>query len=175
MPNHTDNYLDIELPTAHAEAVLKLLRNDKNQFSYEGVAPMPDLIRNTGSGLRTFDGAEHRSWYQNRDTNACRPFTAEEMAQLEEIGFSNWHDWSYANWGVKWDAYNHGDAVEIERNDYEVNKISHTRIEVCFVSPWGPPDVWYSRLKEKFSELDPGITSTLSYRLADDPAYPHEL
>lgn len=173
MPNHTDNFLTITLPTTHVDAVKKLLTNAKNQFSYEGLVPMPDLIRNSGSGFRDFDGVKVKSWYENRDTGEIRPFTEDETRQLEKLGAESWHDWSYENWGVKWDAYSGGnDPIELI-----VDAVGEdtTEIEVGFLSPWGPPEAWFNALKEALSKIDTSITATLQYRLEDDPHYPHEL
>lgn len=55
----------------------------------------------------------------------------------KNYGVYDWYDWSYKNWGVKWNA---SDTDIIEDGDY---------LSIVFSTPWGYPDRWLNALKEK--------------------------
>lgn len=173
MPNHTENRLEIECASEHAQKIFELLHHN-GQFSYEGLVPMPELVRNTGRGSKTFDGVTYQCWYENHDTGESRPLTPEEIAAMPAPDQCNWYDWAYANWGVKWDAYGHGGPPSVDRWSWGENN-KRTTIEVEFRSPWGPPEVWLEKLRARLSEIDPTAHATLQYRLEDDPYYPHSI
>jgi len=55
-------------------------------------------------------------------------------------GFSDWYEWSYANWGVKWDASN----LKIkELSDFNT-------IVFSFNSPWGTPTKFVEELSKMY-------------------------
>ena len=101
----------------------------------------------------------HTSWYSDIE-GEDRPFTPEEQKAFRELGWSNWYDWSCDNWGVKWDATD----VSVEWDDYD----EFLRL---VNSPWGPPDVWFRKLKA----AHPDRNMTLKYRLEDEDPYPSEV
>ena len=55
----------------------------------------------------------------------------------ENYGVYDWYDWSYKNWGVKWNA---SDTDTWEDGNY---------LKIVFQTPWGYPDNWLNALKEK--------------------------
>lgn len=55
----------------------------------------------------------------------------------ENYGVYDWYEWSYKNWGVKWNA---SDTDIVENGDY---------IKVVFSTPWRYPCNWLNALKEK--------------------------
>jgi len=57
------------------------------------------------------------------------------MRGLKEYGHTSWYDWSNANWGTKWNAY-------------EVSRIDDTTIR--FQTAWSAPLPWLKKLVEKF-------------------------
>lgn len=70
---------------------------DENEvLDFNRVIPMPEILVNTIAGSR--------AGYQDPDTREERPFTPEEQAQLDELGYDNWYDWRVDHWGTKWPA-----------------------------------------------------------------------
>lgn len=69
------------------------------------------------------------------------------MRSLKQYGHTSWYEWSIANWGTKWNAY------DIERRSDTVIK---------FETAWSMPTQWLQKLVEKF----PGERITI--RWADE-------
>lgn len=57
------------------------------------------------------------------------------MRGLKEYGHTSWYEWSIANWGTKWNAY-------------QIERISDTVIR--FQTAWNAPLKWLEKLIEKF-------------------------
>lgn len=171
MPNWTDNRLTITGPAHHVAHVLSSIKgSDDKPIDFHKIIPMPDVVRHTGMGARTFnvDGEEKtlRTWYEYQSWDeampametAIRPLTAEEESQLKEIGYSNWYDWSNAKWGTKWNA-----------GDGDVEQLSPEHVEITFRTAWSPPEPIIDALRQKY----PHCKFELGYRLEDDDMYPH--
>lgn len=79
-------------------------------------------------------------------SNEKRPkHTPEEVGEYylslkEKYGYFNWYDWSYDNWGVKWNACE-SDVIN-EDDDDEL-------LYLQFSTPWGYPDEWLKQLAKK--------------------------
>jgi hypothetical protein len=69
------------------------------------------------------------------------------MRCLKEYGHTSWYEWSIANWGTKWNAY-------------QVERVSDTVIK--FQTAWSMPAKWFEKLIDKF----PG--ERISMRWADE-------
>lgn len=143
MPNHCTNrwYIsgDPEHIAAFVSAVLPENETGERTFSFERLVPMPAILKTITTGSRTIDEVRVERWVQDGET--ARLLTPEEEAAYAEIGFESWYDWSVANWGTKWDAYDY---------DVEVGEFS-----VClnFTTAWGPPEEVYDALTRAFPEL----------------------
>ena len=81
-----------------------------------------------------------------RDANApCRDETlAAEL--VNKYGHPDWYEWSYANWGCKWDVGG-SDATVSEDGD-------PNQVELAFDSPWCPPIEGYGNLEKLGFEVD---------------------
>lgn len=62
------------------------------------------------------------------------------MPKKEE---NNWYNWSLANWGTKWDAY---EISEITRGN--------NFAKLSFQTAWSPPKKWLDIVMIKFPELE---------------------
>lgn len=149
MPNHWTTKVVFSRPMSdELKKFLKGLEKISGGLC-EALMPMPDIVRNTGSGFRKFKGpdgkeVEVRAWYEPQGGTSgigggrdnARMFTPEEEAELQKIGAANWYDWAAKFWGTKWGTYEGG--VEGER------------IWWC-QSAWGPPhEEIFQRLCDKF-------------------------
>lgn len=71
----------------------------------------------------------------------------QSMRALKEYGQASWYEWSIANWGTKWNAY-------------EIERVSDTVIR--FQTAWSMPAKWLEKLIERFPD------ETISIRWADE-------
>ena len=70
---------------------------------------------------------------------------------LSEYGYTGWYDWSLANWGCKWNAYD-VDVIE-ENHIYD------------FCTAWSPPIEWFNNLAEVLR--DKGIYVNIQINFAE--------
>ena len=81
--------------------------------------------------------------YEHKETNNNVIHTPMEIGEYyynlrKQYGYSDWYDWSCANWGVKWNAC---DTYIQEEND--------ELICISFDTPWGPPVAFLEKLSKK--------------------------
>ena len=111
MPNWCNNKIET------SKKVMKSILNKDKEVDFNIVAPMPphqpDLLK------------PNPFWRENLNSEQEKSFGKENC----------WYDWSYTNWGVKWNA--------------SETLLSKDAVE--FDTPWGPPLVWF----EKLCELHP--------------------
>jgi hypothetical protein len=86
---------------------------------------------------------------------------------VAKYGYSNWYDWSVANWGVKWDASCEDGAI-IEQNE--------NLIKVGFDTAWGAPIEFYREMEELGWEVrayyfEPGMMFCGMYEDGDDDSF----
>ena len=71
------------------------------------------------------------------------PFTFNAIVPLPN---GKWdYNWCVENWGTKWDAYKHGDKVEVDEEDDQI-------ITMEFFTAWGPPQPILEKINEKFGD-----------------------
>jgi hypothetical protein len=90
-----------------------------------------------------------RAWLEK-----TRPAALEKARKcfqcLAETGYSNWHEWSIANWGTKWNAYDYG----------LVTPPTDGRMVFKFDTAWSFPEPIFRRL----AELRPNLVfAVISY------------
>ncbi len=144
MPNWCTNEVTI---VGEPDEVARFRDVVGDDFDFNALIPMPELIRNTGSGSQVFqiDGEDVKlnSWYEGRDTSEMRPFTDAEMAQLAALGATNWYDWALSRWGCKWPA------SDVSCEEWGKNSLTYT-----FDTPWGPPEGIHAAVIAQFPELE---------------------
>src|SRR5215472_8523089 len=111
--------------------------NDELNFDFNTVIPKPAIVDNTVSGSVSDDGLivmGHKDgskyfdypWVKEAgvtDIAGLRKLLLERSPQciaeaqrciqcFDETGHYNWHSWSNANWGTKWNSYNFRDGYE---------------------------------------------------------------
>jgi hypothetical protein len=165
MPNWTSNRISIDGEPADLRAFLEAVKWEDQIFDFNRIIPMPELLKRTVSGFRTIDGNEVRSWIEETDADGKpvpRCFTPEEQAELQRIGFSNWYDWSIANWGTKWNA---------SRPEVYDASTDCGNVEIFFQTAWCAPLPVFLRIKDMF----PKLSFDCRWRDDDDDLYPHSL
>lgn len=143
MPNWCENQWRIWTDTPEEmEQVKDALLDENGKLTFEKLVPRPEIIKNTGSGGRDFDGVMHESWYVKGDE--VRPFTPEEKNELAMIGYLDWYEWSLAHWGVKWNVNPANCHVHM----------TDTELEITFETAWSPPEAFAKVFLKRFPDVD---------------------
>jgi len=133
MPNWCNNSITIQGSTKTISALWEAA-NSQGSGLLDAMVPMPVELRGTTSP----DPQPGQANYKG--------------PQPEIDGFTNWYDWSVANWGVKWD-------IDMEGLDYEDNGDGTASITGHFESAWAPPIEAYNRFLD---DMD-GCSITADY------------
>lgn len=149
MPNWTSNTIRVAGRETDIRAFLEAVKWQDEIFDFNRLIPMPPLLRHTSSGSHAFGDKSYDAWYvENPDADwkdrIERPFTPEEEAVLKDIGYSNWYDWSNANWGTKWNACNAEPTEGSAAEGY---------VEIRFDTAWGAPFPIFNAMFEMFPKL----------------------
>jgi len=151
MPNWCENEWSIycddektmqEIKSTLLEEVTDEDGNKREQLTYNKLIPIPEILKRTVSHgrnskqIRVYDLVGY-----DITEDEHRDPTDEERAEIEAIGYTNWYDWSIDHWGVKWDA-----------SDSRVVEDEPPYLDIHFMSPWGPPDVFVQKFREKWPD-----------------------
>lgn len=101
MPNHVTNKLTIYGDENKIKECLSAIKGiwkdypkeNNRRIDFNKIIPMPEEIKNTQS--------------PNRDEKQAKEL-------IKKYGYADWYDWSIANWGTKWNAYNFDEYVSEE-------------------------------------------------------------
>jgi hypothetical protein len=121
MPNHITTEVEISAPKKKIDALIKKTKIvldvdvEDNQFDFNGIVQMPDGLEGTASPVDVVDtqeeaDAKNKEWneqYGNSLQGTHQKYISktEHERRIKEYGATNWYDWSYENWGTKWNAY----------------------------------------------------------------------
>lgn len=169
MPNWTSNTIYAEGSPEQINDFLEKIRGENGALDFNSIIPMPELLKNTGSGSCTIDGESARSWYiverpdyANKKPGKNRLFTPDEEAQLAAIGHRNWYDWSIANWGTKWNACD----PDIEQHSQET-----ACVRIAYQTAWAEP----LPVLKKLIELFPRLVLTFEWSHEGEGDFTHSL
>ncbi len=154
MPNWVMNELTCIFETSEEYQSFKNKVDEKNL--YNSFIPMPEILidtqapsvnvdklilefnkegNNTTSLQDIIDSNHH--WFSGVAQQALKNQQAKTVT-----GYSDWYEWCYANWGVKWDASN----LKIkELSDFNTMVFS-------FDSPWGTPTKFVEELSKMYPD-----------------------
>ena len=135
MPNNTD--VRVYIDHTNKKRIDDMENIFSNDYPFNMIIPMPDDIER---GNLT-------------------------MEQREATNGRNWYDWSCANWGTKWDAYN-----------INVQRLSDTSLYVTMETAWSPPIPIFQKLLELGFEvsayyLDEGYNYVGQFEGGEDFCY----
>lgn len=115
MPNHVQNKITFTCEEEKLKSILAELgthtEEENTDFDFNKVVPMPENIFKGSLG----------------------------NAEREKYGKNNWYDWSWENWGTKWNAYEtyiDGDGT------------------LCFWTAWSAPIPVIDALAKKYPDVD---------------------
>jgi len=155
MPNHITTQVEIsgtKEQIADLVEKTKIIRDGEatdNQFDFNGIVKMPEELLNTTSPTDVVETQEEADrlntekrelWEKNKYGSYTDKAIskAESERRLKEYGAVNWYDWSYPNWGTKWNAY---DVHYTDGND--------TKIVIQIDTAWNTPTAIWEALEEK--------------------------
>jgi len=149
MPNHVTNILRIV--GKDSEKVFKKIRGrDEGYIDFNMIVRMPEGLHETRSPAT--GEAEKILQECNHESNKVVAYLKENIEELlgdhsETIknlsafatcGYSNWYDWTKANWGTKWNAY-----------DQTINEDG----SITFLTAWSTPFPAMAALSLKYPEV----------------------
>lgn len=150
MPNWVRNIVTFSCSDERLNDIRKTLRNeeDDRDFDFGNLIPMPESLK-IDDGTRT-DRAE--VCYNAKDEDEIRRLKEkyggefEELVKLGEICASNrekyghrsWYDWSWENWGTKWNA---GEPFWRDSST------------LIFETAWSCPEPIFKKLAETFPDV----------------------
>ncbi len=112
--------IDTQAPSVNVEKLIL-------EFNKEG---------NNATSLQDIIDSNHH-WFSGVAQQALKNQQAKTVT-----GYSDWYEWCYANWGVKWDASN----LKIkELSDFNT-------IVFSFDSPWGTPTKFVEELSKMYPD-----------------------
>lgn len=127
MPNWCFNKLCIDTTTEGGKVLAEAFRpkyeDDKGHLyarPFTDLMPCPDELR---------------------DTTACATPSDQQKANKEKYGYTDWYEWCWANWGVKWDA-----RVE------EFDDSNAEETYVYFDTAWNAPDEFFEYFAKKYPD-----------------------
>jgi hypothetical protein len=171
MPNHVANKLIFRGDAEALELLKERMRakDGSSPFTFNGIVPMPESVKNTSAGSQQEAGIialtgrdkggkepwiipyyekngiytpeQLKKWLEQNDPKALE-FGEASLVAYKEIGYYDWYDWSIANWGTKWDAY----QETISEQD---GTVIYT-----FQTAWSPPSIIIELMSKILSNLE---------------------
>jgi hypothetical protein len=149
-------YDESEKSTRQFEGLAVLGPADRYAIHFRGA--LQHLAQYDQAFAETVDGAPiSRERAQALMRESQDPYVKECLKQGElamrleaEHGYTDWYDWSCANWGTKWN--NAGDVM-VDETPEVVNGKPGLTVQYCFDTAWDWPQPVLERLVEMFPEL----------------------
>lgn len=174
MPNWIMTRLFVEGPEDAVEDFCRTMIVD-DSFTFEGILPMPKILRETTKGTTSAIGGPlldavaakmvepHPAippvWLERMVGDRKEPFYVSAERYLDnnpeyrtdaelcrkakaETGFEDWYEWSYHNWGTKWDACHSS-----------VNEKAPGYVDISFDTAWSFAEPVFDALVEAYPTL----------------------
>ena len=128
-----------------------------NTFSFNKLVPCPVELLSIRFPVLMKTQAEI-----DREIKLYGSSEAMTRARLDSLssayGYTNWYDWSLANWGCKWSAY--------EVSDWEINQhMDYTTAEISYQTAWSPASAFFLTVSKMFPKL------TFKHSFADEGCF----
>lgn len=152
MPNWVYNKVYFRGDSKRLDELKNFVKTEEREFDFNKIIPMPESLNIESSSRETIATACARA--KRAGKNTCEEFekyydhekSFDEWAEMGEIyltnfekyGATTWYDWSWNNWGTKWNAC---DVEWIDDNEVEFN------------TAWNAPEPIYYKLAELFPDI----------------------
>lgn len=155
MPNHVTNELEFIGAPERVKELRDKCMTERSPFSLQAFCPMPEDLQGTTSPAKIVSEEELQEWLGKQKRGELsewekdsRPITQREQKEFRaKYGVDNWYDWRTANWGTKWDCYEH-------RGESDTT--------IMFETAWSTPIVALLKLSHQFPDV------IISVRYADE-------
>ena len=130
--------------------------NNKLEFDFNTVIPMPKCLEGIESSSIVWDGIEALT----KDPTTAWKYIAEKwgtdalvmvqkaMRAKEECGYTDWYGWCKDKWGTKWNAYGF-----VLLTDRMLKKPRIHKLHFTFQTAWCPPMPILNKLMDMYSTL----------------------
>ena len=167
MPNHVTNRIKLSGERSEINKLMEAVKFDNiglGSIDFNKVIPMPDSLEiecgsSTKNGLKAYTDLVNLIKSSGQDTVteqseqaylvlrtdiSEKEWTLGKQAyeNIQKYGFSDWYDWSIANWGTKWNAYG-----------YEHFNLSENSNTIYFLTAWSAPHPVMGKLSEMFPKV----------------------
>ena len=143
MPNWCENDLCIKGSQVEVKDCLDNIIDDKGNFDFYFLIPMPPELENIQTGTCVIDGKKVSAWTVRKGKHGQEINEAvDERLLMEKYGHTSWYDWSIDNWGTKWTV-----------NATSMNPFIKNQVKIHFDTAWAPPIPVIKKLIEKFPNL----------------------
>lgn len=159
MPNHVQNILTIVGHKNHVEPMLKSLKDEKSNFSFAKIVPMPEELKGTRSPAKIVSDAEYKKIQYDKNFKADPnpmfddkgPITQKMSDDWKErFGSDNWYDWTTGHWGTKWGSYEItiNDPIELTARD------GYIEVTIYFQTAWSSGATILDILARQYSTIE---------------------
>jgi hypothetical protein len=156
MPNHCSNNMYV---SGSEEDIAQFVKDcittfydkdmeeDVEQFDFNSVIPMPEVLEGTRSPTPTEADLERYEKNGNEELlQEMKEALEKSQKAIEECGYGNWYDWRLDNWGTKWNSYGFEFMTDVTENS--------KNISFTFDTAWAPPsDNFIAELSGKYPNL----------------------
>lgn len=169
MPNHIQNRITFIGTEKEVEQVFDFLKGEDSLIDFNKIIPMPEEL-NITSGSGGSSGMNYLLYLQDKEMHAhlkgdyerveslpeerknkCIELGKAYLSNYRKYGYITWYEWSCANWGTKWNAYNtyrEGDALYFQTAWSAVpeliGKIAEMFPEISLEYEWADEDYGYN-------------------------------
>ena len=154
MPNHTRNVVDISVNSGDTKEIFALaelkakLGIAKGSFDFNSIIPMPKPLT---EALELEFPEDHPDWELVNGSYVPKS-KLKRQRWIKLYGATNWYDWSCANWGTKWNAY-----------DVWVEVDTKNTLEVDFSTAWSAPVPIFLEIQKYCQEHGLGLSWNVSF------------
>jgi len=140
MPNHCYNTIQlVKGKPSDYRKVNEALKSAEQVVDFNRIKPMPQELTGTPDEHGHFSFPNPKG--EKTDTCGVPESLAKEFKK--KFGASNWYDWSLANWGTKWNAYDISPVPDSLKGKQLPS----------FLTAWAPPEAFYLALSVAFPKL----------------------
>jgi len=157
MPNHVQNILTIKGHKNHVEPMLNSLKDDKSNFSFDKIIPMPEELKGTRAPANIVSEAEYKKIQYDKNFKADPHPMFDDKGSItqkmsddwkERFGADDWYEWTTGHWGTKWGAY----EVTINEPSYLGDDI--IEVQIYFQTAWSSGAIVLDNLARQYSSIE---------------------
>lgn len=172
MPNHISTILTVSGTPRRVETFMDKAKTTEEDgcitpFSFNAFWPCPPELHDVNHPVSIISNAEYKKQQaeKEKEKNSKSVFwtgksiTEQIQAQyIKKYGYDNWYDWQIANWGTKWDCYDHGEwnVKHDPMDEYSVVA------ELFYMTAWSPATEALKHISSQFPDL------TFKHEFADE-------